>query len=144
MGQRSEEPVQNATHRTQDASASCLVSAPDRILGTHTLRLSAGSLMCAGPTGHAAVTKGCGSANVQIGTTHPSMSYRCRNCRKFFSVKTGTVMHRSKLGCQTWAIAIYLLNTGIKGVSSMKLHRDLGVSQPTAWHLAHRIRETWT
>ena len=87
--------------------------------------------------------EGCGSMNVQVGTTHPSMPYRCRTCRKFFSVKTGTVMHRSKLGAQTWAIAIYLLNTGIKGTSSLKLHRDLGVSQPTAWHLAHRIRETW-
>ena len=52
-------------------------------------------------------------------------------------------MQDSKLGYQTWAIAIYLLNTGIKGVSSMKLHRDLGVTQKTAWHLAHRIRETW-
>ena len=52
-------------------------------------------------------------------------------------------MQSSKLGCRTWAIAIYLLNTGIKGRSSMKLHRDLGISQKAAWHLAHRIRETW-
>ena len=52
-------------------------------------------------------------------------------------------MQGSNLGLQTWAIAIYLLTTGIKGVSSMKLHRDLGVTQKTAWHLAHRIRETW-
>ena len=52
-------------------------------------------------------------------------------------------MQSSKLGYQTWALAIYLLNTGIKGTSSMKLHRDLGISQKSAWHLAHRIRETW-
>ena len=71
------------------------------------------------------------------------MPYRCRSCRKFFSVKSNTVMHSSKLGCQVWALAIYLLATGIKGMSSMKLHRDLGVTQKTAWHLAHRIRETW-
>ena len=85
----------------------------------------------------------CGSINVQDGTTHPTMRYRCRDCRKFFSVKTGTVMQSSKLGCRTWAIAIYLFNTGIKGTSSMKLHRDLGITQKAAWHLAHRIRETW-
>ena len=85
----------------------------------------------------------CGNMSVQEGTTHPTMPYRCRDCRKFFSVKTGTVMQSSKLGYQTWAIAIYLLNTGLKGVSSMKLHRDLGITQKTAWHLAHRIRETW-
>ena len=71
------------------------------------------------------------------------MPYRCRDCRKFFSVRTGTVMADSKLGYQTWVLAIYLLTTGLKGTSSMKLHRDLGVTQKTAWHLAHRIRAMW-
>ena len=52
-------------------------------------------------------------------------------------------MHNSPLGCQIWAMAIYLLTTGIKGVSSMKLHRDLGITQKSAWHLAHRIRENF-
>ena len=50
-------------------------------------------------------------------------------------------MHSSKLGYQVWAIAIYLLTTSLKSVSSMKLHRDLRVTQKTAWHLAHRIRK---
>ena len=58
-------------------------------------------------------------------------------------MKTGTLMHASKLGCWVWALAIYLMSTSLKGVSSMKLHRDLGVTQKTAWHLAHRIREAW-
>ncbi len=86
----------------------------------------------------------CGSENVQSGSKHPRMPYRCREkeCAKMFSVKTGTVMQSSKLGYQTWAIAIYLLTTSLKGVSSMKLHRDLGVTQKSAWHLAHRLRET--
>jgi len=52
-------------------------------------------------------------------------------------------MQSSKLGYQIWAIAIYILTTGIKGTSSMKLHRDLGITQKTAWHLAHRIRKVW-
>ena len=49
-------------------------------------------------------------------------------------------MQSSKIGYQSWAIAIYLFTTGIKGVSSMKLHRDLGITQKTAWFMAHRIR----
>ena len=52
-------------------------------------------------------------------------------------------MQRSKLGYRVWAIAIYLLVTNQKGVSSMKLHRDLGIPQTIAWHLAHRIRKAW-
>ena len=69
--------------------------------------------------------------------------YHCRDCAKDFTVKTGTVMHDSKLPLSKWAIAFYLYNTSLKGVSSMKLHRDLGITQKTAWYLAHRIRETW-
>ena len=76
-------------------------------------------------------------------TTHPRMPYRCRKCRKFFSVRTGTVMQSSKLGYQVWALSMYILTTGIKGTASMKLHRDCGVTQKSAWHLAHRIRECW-
>ena len=52
-------------------------------------------------------------------------------------------MQSSKLGYQTWAVAIYLLTTSLKGVSSMKLHRDLNITQKFAWHLAHRLREMW-
>ena len=86
----------------------------------------------------------CDHDSVQHPTTHPTMPYRCRGCRRFFSVRVGTVMECSKLGFQKWAIAVYLFNTNIKGTSSMKLHRDLGISQKSAWHLAHRIRETWS
>ena len=84
----------------------------------------------------------CGSVNIQTGAKHKSMPFRCRDCRKRFSTRTDTVMHSSKLGYQIWAIAIYLLTTSLKSVSSMKLHRDLNVTQKTAWHLAHRIRES--
>lgn len=85
----------------------------------------------------------CGCDNIQTKTTHPEMPFRCRGCRKFFSVKTGTAMEGSNLDCQVWVIAIFLLTTNLKGVSSMKLHRDLDITQKSAWHLAHRIRETW-
>lgn len=85
----------------------------------------------------------CGSENVQTGAKHKTMPYRCRACRKRFSVRTGTTMQASNLGYQVWAIATYLLTTSLKGVSSMKLHRDLGITQKSAWHLAHRIRASW-
>ena len=67
--------------------------------------------------------------------------HRCNSCRKFFSVKHGTAMQSSKLGYQVWAIALYIVATGLKGTSSMKVHRDLGITQKSAWHLAHRIRQ---
>ena len=68
--------------------------------------------------------------------------YRCRPCQYDFSVKTGTVMQDSKLSYQQWGIAVYQIVTNIKGVSSMKLHRDLEITQKTAWHLLHRIRRS--
>ena len=85
----------------------------------------------------------CGSDNIQERKTRKPQPYRCRACRKDFSVKTGTLMQGSNLGFQTWALAFYLMTTGLKGTASMKLHRDLGITQKSAWHLAHRIRETW-
>ena len=85
----------------------------------------------------------CGDPQVTTAGSHPTMPYRCLSCRKFFSVKTGTIMQSSKIVYQKWAMAYYILTTGIKGTSSMKLHRDLGVTQKSAWHMAHRIRETW-
>ena len=87
----------------------------------------------------------CGSVNVQEGIKHRSMTHRCRDCpdRRMFSLKTGTLMEGSKLGYRIWAIAIYLLSTNLKSVSSMKLHRDLEITQKSAWHLAHRLRKSF-
>ena len=86
----------------------------------------------------------CGSLSVQERPTRKPQPYHCRDCRKYFSVRTGTPMHASNLGFQKWAFAFYLMATGIKGTASMKLHRDLKITQKSAWHLAHRIRESWS
>jgi len=85
----------------------------------------------------------CGSVNVQSGAKHKTMPFRCREreCRKRFSVRTSTPMECSNLGYQIWAFAIYMLTTNLKGVSSMKLHRDLEITQKSAWFLAHRLRK---
>ena len=70
-------------------------------------------------------------------------TYHCNDCNKDFTVKTGTIMHDSRLPLSKWALAFYLFSTHLKGVSSMKLHRDLGITYRSAWYMAHRIRETW-
>ena len=59
------------------------------------------------------------------------MTYRRGNCEdhKMFPLKTGTIVECSKLGYEVWAIANNLLTTNLKGVSSLQLHRDLGITQ---------------
>ena len=85
----------------------------------------------------------CGSENTHE-CSHAKMPYRCRDCRKYFSVKTGTVMAGSPLPLLKWLYAIYLDTTSLKGVASMKLHRDLGITQKTAWFMQQRIREAFS
>ena len=72
------------------------------------------------------------------------MPYWCRACKAYFSVRTGTVLADSRLPLRKWALAIYIYVTSLKGVSSMKLHRDLEITQKTAWFLLHRLREAWS
>ncbi len=92
----------------------------------------------------------CGSDSIQTSTTHKTMPFRCRkskkrgSCGRPFSVKTDTFMERSNIGYQDWLFAFYLVSTSLKGVSSMRLHREIGVTQKTAWYAAHRIRKAWS
>ena len=85
----------------------------------------------------------CGSLDVITRESRNPAPFRCRDCRKYFSVKSGTMMHGSRLPLSKWALAIYLLGTSPKGISSMRLSRELGVAYRTAWHLSHRIRGAW-
>ena len=85
----------------------------------------------------------CGSVNAYRVKSGKPMPYRCRDCKDYFSLKTNTPMQDSKLPLRLWAWAIYLEMTSLKGVSSMKLHRDLGIRQATAWYMLHRIREAF-
>ena len=73
------------------------------------------------------------------------MTHRCRDCKTgksktMFTLKIGTVMEGSNLKYRAWAIGIYLFTTNIKGVSSMRLARELGISQKAAWFMLHRLR----
>ena len=83
----------------------------------------------------------CGSVNAYRVKSGKPMPYRCRDCRRYFSLKTNTSMEASNLPLRKWAYAIYLEITSLKGVSSMKLHRDLNITQSSAWFMKHRIRE---
>ena len=69
--------------------------------------------------------------------------YHCNTCKYDFTVKVGTIMEDSKIPLRKWAMAFYLMSTHLKGVSSMKLHRDLGITQKSAWFMEQRIREVW-
>ena len=87
----------------------------------------------------------CGTHNVQEGIKHKTMTHRCRECagRPMFTLKMGTVMEGSNLKYRVWAVGIYLFTTNIKGISSMKLHRELGIGQKAAWFMLHRLRKAF-
>lgn len=66
--------------------------------------------------------------------------YKCAKCQRQYSVRVGTIFEDSKIPLQKWFAAIYLITAHKKGISSLQLHRDLGVTQKTAWFLLHRVR----
>ena len=85
----------------------------------------------------------CESKDVRRCQGIKPMPLYCRGCGKHFSVRIGTPMEGSKLPVRTWLLATYLITSSRKGVSSIQLGRQLGVTQRTAWFLNHRIREAF-
>jgi len=85
----------------------------------------------------------CGSYNTYAKENRKPLPFRCRDCRQFFSVRHDSAMERSKIPLRKWVFAIYLNATSLKGLSSMKLHRDLNITQKSAWFMAHRLREAF-
>ncbi|MGD9536427.1 MAG: IS1595 family transposase [Alphaproteobacteria bacterium] len=67
--------------------------------------------------------------------------YHCRECRKKFTVRVGTLYERSHVPLHKWLLATHLMVSSKKGMSAHQLHRMLGVTYKTAWFMAHRIRE---
>ena len=66
--------------------------------------------------------------------------YRCRNSGKYFNVKTDTLFDNTKIELQKWFLAIWMVTSHKKGISSLQLHRDLNITQKTAWFMLQRIR----
>ena len=71
------------------------------------------------------------------------MPYRCRTCKRYFGIKTGTVMARSSLSLRQWVYAIYLNCASLRGISAMALHRSIDVTYKTAWFMQQRVREAF-
>ena len=85
----------------------------------------------------------CGSDKTNEVKNDRPMPYHCADCRKYFSVRTGMVMEKSRLPLRKWVFAIYLMTTNLKGVASMKIHRELGMTQKSAWLLMQKIRQAF-
>jgi transposase-like protein len=67
--------------------------------------------------------------------------YRCNQCREDFTVRTGTVFERSHVPLHKWLYAMYLMMTARKGISSIQLSKEIGITQKSAWFLLQRLRE---
>jgi len=74
-------------------------------------------------------------------TTRKGGFYRCNQCKEDFTVRTGTVFERSHVPLHKWVYAMYLLVTARKGISSMQLAKEIGITQKSAWFVLHRLRE---
>jgi len=74
-------------------------------------------------------------------TTRKSGYYRCNECREDFTVRTGTIFERSHIPLHKWIYAMYLLMTARKGISSLQLSKEIGITQKSAWFMLHRLRE---
>lgn len=85
----------------------------------------------------------CGSVRTVEVKSEKPMPYRCQDCREHFSIRTGTILTESKIPLHKWLFAVYLMTTARKGISSVQLSKELGVTQKTAWFLEHRIREAY-
>ncbi|MFH1081504.1 MAG: IS1595 family transposase [Pseudomonadota bacterium] len=67
--------------------------------------------------------------------------YRCNQCKKDFTIRTGTIFERSHIPLHKWVYAMYLLVTARKGISSLQLSKEIGITQKSAWFVLHRLRE---
>ena len=74
-------------------------------------------------------------------TTRKGGYYRCNKCKLDFTVRTGTIFERSHVPLHKWVYAMYLVVTARKGVSSMQLAKEIGITQKSAWFVLQRLRE---
>jgi transposase-like protein len=86
---------------------------------------------------------GCGEVGNLIWLANQKR-YKCRGCKKQFSVKVGTIFHDSPLGLDKWMVAMWMLANCRNGVSSYEIARAIGITQKSAWHMMHRIRKAMT
>lgn len=85
----------------------------------------------------------CNSVNCAESNNHKPMTYRCKTCRKHFSVRTGTVLAESRLPLFKWKRAVDILTAATEDIPVLMMAEKLGVSPTTAWSLSQRIAECW-
>ena len=85
----------------------------------------------------------CNGGRISDVKNRKPQPYRCKDCRKHFSVRTNTVIAQANIPLHKFLYAVYLLSTHPKGISSVQFAKQLGITQKTAWFLAHRIRKGW-
>jgi transposase-like protein len=91
------------------------------------------------PNGVACPRMGCGNADVRE-ITGRRPRWFCRECKREFTAKVGTIFEDSPIGFDKWLPAIWMISADRNGISSYEIHRALGVTQKTAWFMLHRIR----
>nr|UWG82532.1 MAG: Protein of unknown function (DUF2089) [Bacteriophage sp.] len=92
--------------------------------------------------GNTPICPHCGNAQ-KIYRYKNGKTFKCANCKKQFSVKTGTIYENSNIPLQKWFIATYLIARSIlskKGISSIELSKTIDITQKSAWYLLHKIR----
>jgi len=93
------------------------------------------------PTGPVCPHCGCvGRIGKLEGKSTRQGVYKCYDCRKPFTVRVGTIFEDSHIPLKSWLQAIFLIASSKKGISSNQLHRTLGITLKSAWHMSHRIR----
>jgi transposase-like protein len=97
---------------------------------------------------HGPVCPHCGSVNIYVLTAKPNSRrsvrpgvYKCGSCREQFTVRIGTIFEESHIPLRKWLMAIHLMTSSKKGISSHQISREVGITQKSAWFLCHRIRE---
>ena len=96
---------------------------------------------CAGTTVYLIVPKNGTSRKTATGTLSERRVWKCRDCKKQFSVLTGTIMHATKIPVRTWVLVIFDMCSDKNGISAREVERKYGVTIKTAWHMLHRIRQ---
>ena len=85
----------------------------------------------------------CGSLNVSEVRNRRPQPFHCRDCRRYFSVKTDSTIHGSQISLGKWVVAIFLNATNPKGIAATRIEEYLGVTYKTAWFVLHRVRTGW-
>jgi transposase-like protein len=81
------------------------------------------------------------SRKTRTGAASERRVWKCRDCRKQFSVLTGTIMHGSKIPVRTWIFVIFEMVASKNGVAAREIERKYGLASKSAWHMMHRLRE---